>query len=214
MPPRNKVAKKKAKAPLPAVKRKTNKSMILAFAIIAVVIVAFSALVITGHLNQPEMTTDHYANAKEVLLQTSMGNITVALRNDKPITTTNFLNIVYAGEYDNTVFHRIIAGFMIQGGQLNGVNVANIQDEIGTDNHNYNGTIAMANTNAANSASSQFFINVADNNNRYSSFDTTYTVFGKVVSGMDVVMAISNVPTDTNDAPLQTVTLISATVLP
>ena len=76
----------------------------------------------------------------------------------------------------------------------------------------------MANTGAANSGSSQFFINVDDNNNRYSSFDSSYPAFGKVVSGMDVVMAISKVPVEDasseNYKPVQDVTLISATVLP
>jgi cyclophilin family peptidyl-prolyl cis-trans isomerase len=86
---------------------------------------------------------------------------------------------------------------------------------IGNDNVNYNGTIAMANTGQPNSASSQFFINVADNQNLYPSFDTSYTVFGQVIQGMNVVMAISNVPVNpSTDQPLQNVTLIKAEVLP
>ncbi len=161
--------------------------------------------------------SDSVWNGQKVLLETSMGNITLQLRTDKPITTTNFLNIVNAGSYDGTIFHRIIAGFMIQGGGIS-TGVSSINDEIGNDNHNYNGTIAMAKTSAPNSATSQFFINVADNNKIVyqdgTTFDGTYTVFGKVISGMDVVMAISKVATDSNDAPLQTVTLIKAEILP
>jgi len=71
----------------------------------------------------------------------------------------------------------------------------------------------MANTGAANSADSQFFISVADNNNRYEQFDTSYTVFGRVIEGMDVVMRISQVATGTNDKPTQDVTLIKAEVI-
>ena len=163
---------------------------------------------------------EYSANGTRVLLITSMGNITVQLRDDKPITSANFINLTERGIYDNTIFHRVIAGFMIQGGDPTGTgqgdsSIAAIPDEIGNDNVNYNGTIAMANTGQPNSASSQFFINVADNNNLYSSFDTSYTVFGQVIQGMDVVIAISHVPVDSsNDRPLQNVTLIKAEVLP
>ncbi len=222
MAPRNKALRKKARVPPPPPKRKFNRSVIIAVAIIAVIVVIFGVVVATGQLNQPTPTsTDPYADTQEVLLQTSMGNITIALRNDKPITTENFVNLANEGIYDNTIFHRVIAGFMIQGGDPTGTgfgdsSIPNIQDEadVGVDNHNFNGTIAMANTGAANSASSQFFINVADNNNRYASFDSSYTVFGKVVSGMDIVMQISQVATNSDDKPLEDVTLIRATVLP
>ena len=163
---------------------------------------------------------EYSANGVRILLETSMGNITIQLRNDKPITSGNFVNLTNHGIYDNTIFHRVMEGFMIQGGDPTSTgygnsSIASISDEIGSDNHNYNGTIAMANTGQANSASSQFFINVADNNNRYSSFDTSYTVFGRVIQGMDVVMAISQVSVDANnnDKPLQNVTLIKAMVL-
>jgi peptidylprolyl isomerase len=152
-------------------------------------------------------------NQTRVLLKTSMGNIVLQFRDDKPITTANFLKLVAQGKYNNTIFHRVMEGFMIQGGNTGDSSIPTIADEIGTNNHNYNGTIAMANTGAANSASSQFFINVMDNNNRYASFDTSYTVFGNVVSGMDVVMAISHVTTDSNDKPVQNVTLIGASII-
>lgn len=223
------------------VKRKSNrKTLLIAVSILAIIVVAISAYAMLGNSNNQNInptatptptptptaqpgtspTPDPlYVDATKVLLHTSMGDITVALRNDKPITTGNFLNLVNQGTYNSTIFHRIIAGFMIQGGApTNGQSVSDIQDEIGTNNHNYNGTIAMANTGAPNSASSQFFINVADNNiityQNGVKFDDSYTVFGKVVSGMDVVMAISNVATDSSDRPFQNVTLLGATVIP
>jgi peptidylprolyl isomerase len=212
-------------------KRNSNKTTWIAIGAIAVVLVVFGALAASGIFgNQSDGTAnstatpipasaDPYENAKEVLLQTSLGNITIALRNDMPITTTNFLNLAEQGKYDNTIFHRVISGFMIQGGDPTGTgygdsSIPTIQDEFTTTNHNYNGTIAMANTGEANSGSSQFFINVADNNNRYSTFDSSYPAFGKVISGMDVVMAISQVATDSDDKPVENVTLIKATVLP
>jgi|WetSurMetagenome_2_1015567.scaffolds.fasta_scaffold65359_4 cyclophilin family peptidyl-prolyl cis-trans isomerase len=167
---------------------------------------------------------EYSANGTRILIQTSMGNITIQLRDDKPITTANFINQTQHGIYDNTIFHRVQSGFMIQGGvvQQSGSpvpNAASIVDEIGNDNHNVYGTIAMAKTNQPNSASISFFINVADNSLQ-PSFDSTYTVFGKVIGGMDVANAISNVQRtsnpytgETNTYPVQTITLISATIL-
>jgi cyclophilin family peptidyl-prolyl cis-trans isomerase len=141
------------------------------------------------------------------------------MRDDKPITTTNFINLTQRGLYDDTIFHRVISGFMIQGGVVQQSFPA-IPDEIGTDNHNFNGSIAMANA-GPNTATSSFFINVNDNNNSPGFDDSAYAVFGKVIGGMDVVMNISHVavgaspyiPNETS-APLQTVTLIKAIVLP
>jgi cyclophilin family peptidyl-prolyl cis-trans isomerase len=154
-----------------------------------------------------------------------MGNITIQMRDDKPITTANFVSLTQHGLYDGTIFHRVIAGFMIQGGQLSS-SASNIHDEIGNDNANYNGTIAMANTGAANSGTSQFFINVANNGNNEidpqgTKFDTKYTVFGQVIGGMDIVMKISNVAVTTNpntqesqpSQPIQTITLQHAFIV-
>ena len=112
-------------------------------------------------------TGEYSASGTKVLFVTSMGDIVIQMRNDKPITTGNFVKLVNEGYYNNTVFQRVMAGFMIQGGEGNTTSVPTIQDEIGNDNVNSNMTIAMANTGAANSASSQFFINVANNNNLY-----------------------------------------------
>ncbi len=166
---------------------------------------------------------EYSANGTQILFHTSMGDFIIQMRNDKPITTTNFVNLVKQGIYDGTVFHRIIDGFMIQGGQNNSVSVSTIADEIGTGNRNIAGSIAMAKTDQPNSATSQFFINVADNGNNAidqqgTKFDSVYTQFGQVISGMDVVMSISRVSVTTNaygerSQPVTPVTLISAEVL-
>jgi peptidylprolyl isomerase len=129
-----------------------------------------------------------------------------------PITAGNFKSLVQQGAYDGTIFHRVIEDFMIQGGEIDSA-IPTIQDEFSIDNQNYRGTIAMAKTALPNSATSQFFINVVDNSNRYASFDSTYSVFGKVIEGMDVVDAISRLATDENDRPLQDVTLVKAELL-
>ena len=157
---------------------------------------------------------------------TRNGNITIQLRDDKPITSGNFRTLVEQGKYDNTIFHRVMAGFMIQGGDPTGTgmgdpSIPNIRDEIGSNNRNERGTIAMANTGQPDSASSQFFINLVDNGAAYSGFDSSYTVFGTVIDGMGVVDEISEVPTVANPAnpseisvPVNEVTLVSATILP
>ncbi len=153
--------------------------------------------------------------SNNVLLETSMGNITIQLRDDKPNTSGNFKKLVQEGAYDGTTFHRVIKDFMIQGGEVNS-SVASIPDEIGSNNTNVRGTIAMAKTSSIDSATSQFFINVVDNSgtNRFAGFDSTYTVFGYVTQGMDVADAISKVTTDSSDKPVQDVTIIKAIILP
>jgi cyclophilin family peptidyl-prolyl cis-trans isomerase len=146
-----------------------------------------------------------------------MGDIVIQMRDDKPITTTNFVKLVNDGYYNDTTFMRVIAGFMIQGGEGK-TSELTIQDEIGNDNVNSKMMIAMANTGAPNSASTQFFINVADNNS--TSFDASYTVFGQVIYGPNTVMAISQVPVEysatyqENSQPITPVTLIGAVVMP
>ncbi len=214
MAPRNKELRKKARALPPPSRRNSNKSMILAFVIIAVVVVAFGALVLTGQLNQ--QAPEPLAPTK-VLLETTAGNITINLRTDKPITSSNFINLVKEGKYDGSTFHRTVANFMIQGGKVNG-SVASIQDEIGTNNHNLPYTIAMAKTNQANSATSEFFINVANNAN----LDSTYSVFGTVIDGKDVVDAIANAPAVENpdmpyeeiSLPVNPIVILHATIVP
>jgi peptidylprolyl isomerase len=165
------------------------------------------------------------ANGTRVQLVTSMGNITIQLRDDKPITSGNFKSIVERGLYDGTLFHRVVAGFMIQGGGIVDTTIPAIADEIGNNNRNARGTIAMGLLpNQPNSATSQFFINLVDNGPKAidqagTKFDSVYTEFGTVIQGMDVVDAISNVavttnPVGENSQPVQEITLIKAIVLP
>ena len=135
-----------------------------------------------------------FVDTNKVLLVTSMGNITIELYSDMPITTGNFKNLVRTGVYDGTIFHRVVPGFVIQGGDATskGITVPTIPDELPNKHSNVRGTVAMAKTNQANSATSQFFINLNDTNaGPPASLDSTYSVFGKVVAGMDIVDNIS-----------------------
>ncbi len=212
-------------------KKKSNKTLFLAIGIVAIILVGVAAYVLGGQPGSPASTVtpsptpspvpSPNASPTRVLLQTTAGNITLELRTDKPITTTNFVNLIKEGLYDGTIFHRVMTGFMIQGGKNDSATVATIPDEIGTNNRNTAYTIAMAKTSAPNSATSQFFINVADNGQKCApSFDATYTVFGQIISGKDVVDAIANASATANpynpseiSVPVHPVTVIKATVL-
>jgi cyclophilin family peptidyl-prolyl cis-trans isomerase len=193
-------------------------------AIIALAVLTLtSSILFPLQMNTNSVKAQYSTNGTRIVLETSMGNITIQLRDDKPITTQNFVNLIKGGFYDGTIFHRVLAGFVIQGGRNLTANVPAIVDEIGNDNHNYNGTIAMAKTSQPNSATSQFFINVADNSkitySDNSSLDSTYAVFGQVIGGMDVAMGISRVQVQPNpemqneiSQPVQQVTLIKAVI--
>jgi peptidyl-prolyl cis-trans isomerase A (cyclophilin A) len=139
------------------------------------------------------------AHAQTVKLATSAGDIVVELDAAKaPKTVANFVQYVKAGHYDGTVFHRVIDGFMVQAGGMTAdmrekSTRAPIPLEAGNGLSNLRGTIAMARTSVPDSATSQFFINVADNL-RLDSAGGGYAVFGKVVDGMDVVDKIRTVP--------------------
>ena len=160
-----------------------------------------------------------------VKLTTSLGAITLELDAEKaPETVKNFLAYVEAGHYDNTVFHRVIKGFMIQGGGFEpGMKQkstqAPIQNEAKNGLKNTAGTIAMARTQAPHSATAQFFINVADNDFLdYPGQDGWgYCVFGKVSEGMDVVDAIKAVKTGSKsghqDVPVENVVIEKAEVV-
>ncbi|WP_263142683.1 peptidylprolyl isomerase [Pseudomonas sp. RIT-PI-AD] len=140
-----------------------------------------------------------------IKLHTNHGVITLRLFQDKaPETVANFEEYVKAGHYDNTVFHRVISNFMIQGGGFEpGMKQkptrAPIKNEADNGVSNKTGTVAMARTMEPHSASAQFFINVSDNTFLNHSAPTVqgwgYTVFGEVVDGMDVVMKIKDVAT-------------------
>jgi len=163
-------------------------------------------------------------NPKKVMtatLQTNMGTISIEFYGDKaPQTVANFVKLAGQGYYDGTKFHRVIKGFMDQGGDPltkddskqaqwgTGGPGYTIPDEIDPSVTNTAGTLAMANTGRPNSGGSQFFINAVDNH----FLDGNYTVFGKVTSGMDVVKAINNVPTAPGDRPITPVILQKVTV--
>jgi len=185
--------------------RKKSNKLPIAIGLLIIILV----VVVAVYMFSTNNPSDSGEPAGKVLLQTSMGDITIQLRDDKPITTGNFKNLIEQGVYDGTIFHRVIADFMIQGGRNTDVTVATIPDEIGNDNHNYRGTIAMAKTSQPNSATSQFYINVKDNND----LDAGYTIFGTVTSGMDVADKIAKVDTDSNDQPLTDIILIKAEII-
>lgn len=166
--------------------------------------------------------------ATRVEFQTTQGNFTVEVYADKaPKTVVNFLQYVKDGFYDNTIFHRVISRFMIQGGGFERdltekPTRAPIPNEASNGLLNETGTIAMARTADPDSATAQFFINV--NDNQFLNFVSPdpeqigYCVFGKVVSGMEVVQKISIIPTTSigrnSDVPVKPITVKSAKVLP
>lgn len=147
-----------------------------------------------------------------VVLKTNMGEITIELFNSTmPVTAGNFLKLVEDGYYDGVIFHRVIEGFMVQGGDPTGTGRGGpgytIPDEFTDNNSNDRGTLSMANA-GPNTGGSQFFINVVDNN----FLDSKHPVFGKVVQGMDVVDKIVSAPTDATDRPVDEVKIESATI--
>ena len=162
-----------------------------------------------------------------VLMKTNYGDITIELNNEKaPITAANFEQYVRDGFYDGVIFHRVIDGFMVQGGGFD-VSMdqketrANIENEADNGLTNDEGTLAMARTMDPHSASAQFFINVGNNaflnHSGKNSQGWGYAVFGKVVDGMDVVNEIKNVSTTTKsghqDVPKEPVVIDSATMI-
>ena len=161
-----------------------------------------------------------------VKLETSMGDIVIELNEQAaPVTVKNFLGYVTEGFYDGTIFHRVIPGFMIQGGGFtNKLARKETQDPIINEARNglsnQRGTLAMARTSDPDSATSQFFINHSDNEflNYVNSDQAGYAVFAKVTEGMDVVDAIAAVKTLTqkgmDDVPDEPVIIISAKIVP
>jgi cyclophilin family peptidyl-prolyl cis-trans isomerase len=166
------------------------------------------------------------ANPK-VLLKTTKGDITIELYPDKaPITVKNFLTYVEGNHYVGLLFHRVIPGFMIQGGGMTTEMRQRsgnppIKNEASNGLKNDRGTVAMARGSDVDSATSQFFINLVDNGSLNHAGNTPekfgYCVFGKVVAGMDVVDAIAQVPTGSRrghaNVPLEPVLINSATVI-
>lgn len=165
----------------------------------------------------------------KVLIETSQGNITIELASEKaPLTVENFLQYVRDGQYDGTIFHRVIKDFMIQGGGFNRhfkklPTRPPIENEAANALSNKRGTIAMARTSNPHSATAQFFINTVDNAHLDFRAPTPvswgYAAFGRVVAGMDVVDRISNLATGSGgtfrrDVPKNMVEIKSISVLP
>jgi len=149
----------------------------------------------------------------KVKFETNMGIIVIELFDEAmPITTDNFKELVKKGFYNGTIFHRIIPGFMIQGGDPTGTGMGgpgyNIKDEFTSNNSNDRGTISMANA-GPNTGGSQFFINLVDNNY----LDDKHPVFGKVIEGMEIVDKISLVKRDNNDKPVEDVIIKKAFIV-
>jgi peptidylprolyl isomerase len=177
-------------------------------------------------INDPGITNTMNLTA---VIKTNKGTVTLELFEDKmPITTGNFITLAQEGYYNGTKFHRIIDGFMIQGGDPNtkGDNVMSygtggpgytIQDEFISDPllTNVRGTIAMANTGQPNSGGSQFFINTVDNTGLdfdKEPFTSKHPVFGRIIDGMDIVDQISAVETGPRDLPVEPVIIESITI--
>ena len=171
----------------------------------------------------PEMIPDNMFPI--VKLETSMGDIEVELnRMRAPANVNNFLRYVLEGEYDGTIFHRVMPGFVVQGGGYTKdieekTMHANVFNESGNGLKNITGSIAMARYDDPHSASRQFYFNMTDNSSLDpGSRNWGYTVFGEVVSGMDVLEAISDVETgysedlDAEDVPVEPVLLKRASV--
>lgn len=164
---------------------------------------------------------------EQVVLQTNYGDIVIELNRDKaPVTVANFIAYVESGHYTGTIFHRVINGFMIQGGgfdhnmqQKSTLKPIKNEADNGLSNQTY--TIAMARTNDPDSASSQFFINVNNNNfldhTAKNATGWGYAVFGKVVKGQDIVDKIKAVKTTRSghydDVPVEPIVIESASVL-
>ncbi|MEN9621892.1 MAG: hypothetical protein RLZZ67_326 [Candidatus Parcubacteria bacterium] len=169
-----------------------------------------------GTTGQNGNLTNDNQNIMNAILHTNLGDITIAFNPATPKTTENFIKLAKSGFYNGTKFHRVIKGFMNQTGDPLSKDDAQMArwgtggpgyqfaDEIGAENHNVPGTIAMANA-GPNTNGSQFFINVADN----SFLDTKHTVFAMVTEGAEAVMAINNTKTGANDRPVEPVIITS-----
>ena len=157
-----------------------------------------------------------------VILHTNVGDIRLKMYDDMPITAGNFIELAKKGFYDGVIFHRVIEGFMIQGGDPTGTGMGgpgyNIEDEFVKGHSNVRGTISMANTGRPNTGGSQFFINTADN--KYLDWDDMRTpskhpVFGECEDeeSYRVVLTIERTETDYNDRPVEEKRIIKAEVI-
>ena len=188
---------------------------------------AYTTFVATAASTSVSTTTTSTSGLIYADLYTSKGTIEIELfQSLTPQTVANFVNLANSGFYDNLVWHRIVQGFVIQTGDPNtrngggnrslwgtGVSPNSVPLEVIPSLHNDYGYIGLAHTSSSTSGSSQFYINMANN----TSLDGQYTVFGKVISGMNVTVAISNVPVYTTqaylDQPVTPVYLVNVTIL-
>ncbi len=184
------------------------KNKFVAILLAAIVLIGFVIFVM-------KMVGNILPESNKVKLETNYGDIVIELYSDTPITSGNFKKLVMDGTYEGVIFHRVIEGFMIQGGDPTGTgygdpSIPNIKDEFTHKGGSKNdrGTISMANA-GPNTGSSQFFINLVDNN----FLDGKHAVFGKVVEGMDIVDKIGSVETGAGDRPVKEVKILKAKVL-
>lgn len=194
-------------------KANPNVKIIAILAVIAIVIVIAVAVLYIGSNTDGNQDNNTPNGNRIAVFGTTEGIIKIELYEDKaPITTGNFINLTNEGFYDGLIFHRVISGFMIQGGCPDGTGTGDpgysIPDEFHDDlKHNSPGMLSMVNS-GSNTGGSQFFISVAET----SWLDGIHSVFGKVIEGMDVVNAISEVETDGSNKPLEDVTINSITI--
>ncbi len=220
---------KKYRKQAAAAARSSSGSRTLTYAIVAVIVVVIAAAagwyVYTNYLGTSTSTTTVASNNSLIYakIYTSVGPIEVELfATQTPQTVANFVNLSKTGFYDNLVWHRIVKGFVIQTGdpttRNGGGNRATwgeggsphtIPLEIVPSLHNDYGYLGVARASSPNSGSSQFYINLANNTN----LDGQYTVFGKVISGMNYALEIANVPVNSQDQPITPIYMTNVTIL-
>ena len=183
-------------------------------AIVGIVILIAVGLILFNPFNSNSNSSDNMSDRQIAVIETNFGNIVIQLFPDvAPGHVENFVKLAQDGFYDGSTFHRVIPGFMIQGGDPNSKDEDRSNDGQGGPGYTINaefsdvphkrGILSMARAQDPNSAGSQFFIVVADSN----FLDGQYTVFGEVIEGMDVADKIVNVERDSNDNPLEKVTM-------
>jgi peptidylprolyl isomerase len=187
----------------------------IAIFLIAGIVIILLFLATSGSITG-NVTKDNMVENTKIKLETNKGDIVLEIyTKEMPITGGNFKNLVETGTYNGVIFHRVIDGFMIQGGDPTGTgfgdpSIPKIQDEFtNTDlDQNNRGTISMANA-GPNTGSSQFFINLVNNN----FLDGKHPVFGKVIEGMDTVDKVAKAQKNAQDKPLEDIKIIKASVL-
>ncbi len=191
--------------------------LIVSFLVLLLLATIFLLKVSFINTKSDDNSNNNLTANKMVKIETNKGDITLELfSNDAPKTVENFITLANKGFYDSVIFHRVIAGFMIQGGDPTGTGTGGpgykFADELNSNTESYQrgyvrGTLAMANS-GPNTNGSQFFIMHQDND-----LPHKYTIFGKVVSGLETVDAIAGVGVNVNDRPLEDVIIKKVTVL-